>query len=219
MSKFRPVVFDCDGVLVDSEELGWAALDTVVGRYGLSVTPSDRAALAGLSWTEDYAHFAAKGTLPEIDDMWAELSVVMADIFERKLQAFEDAVDTLDALEVRSVPIAVASNSNRERLDVSLVATHLADFFQHSVAGDEVDRPKPAPDVYLRAAELLGVPASDCVAVEDTPTGIASAKAAGMRVVAVDRGEHALEELSEADAVVPRLTPISVLVEKGDRRP
>ena len=87
------------------------------------------------------------------------------------------------------------------------------------MAGDEVDRPKPAPDVYLRAAELLGVPASDCVAVEDTPTGIASAKAAGMRVVAVDRGEHALEELSAADAVVPRLTPISVLVQKGDRRP
>lgn len=215
MSKFRPVVFDCDGVLVDSEELGWSALDTVVGRYGLAVTEADRVALAGLSWTEDYAHFAAKGSLPEIGAMWGELSIVMADIFERKLEAFEDAVDTIDALEIRSVPMAVASNSNRERLDVSLAATHLADFFQHSVAGDEVGSPKPAPDIYIRAADLLGVPAISCVAVEDTPAGIASAKAAGMRVVAVDRGEHSLDELSAADAVVPRLTPISVLVETG----
>jgi len=213
VTRYRPVVFDCDGVLVDSEELGWSALDTVLKRYGASVEEPDKIALAGTSWATDYAHFAERADLPEIDVLSEEVGVVMADLFERKLSAFEDAIDTLDALQIRDVVIAVASNSNRERLDTSLAATSLADFFDHSVAGDEVTRPKPEPDIYLRAAELMGVAASTCVAVEDTPTGIASAKAAGMRVVAVDRGEHTLEELAEADAVVPRLTPISVLVE------
>lgn len=213
MTPYRPVVFDCDGVLVDSEELGWSALDTVLRRYGASVEEPDKVALAGTSWAADYAYFAERADLPEIDVLSEEVAVVMADLFERKLSAFEDAIDTLDALQIRGVAMAVASNSNRERLDISLAATSLADFFDHSVAGDEVGRPKPDPDIFLRAAELLGVAASTCVAVEDTPTGIASAKAAGMRVVAVDRGEHTLAELAEADAIVPRLTPISVLVE------
>lgn len=213
MTTYRPVVFDCDGVLVDSEELGWLALDTVLRRYGAAVEALDKSALAGTSWSVDYAHFAERADLPEIDVLSEEVGVVMADLFERKLSAFEDAIDTLDALQIRGVAMAVASNSNRERLDSSLAATSLAGFFDHSVAGDEVGRPKPDPDIYLRAAELMGIPASMCVAVEDTPTGITSAKAAGMRVIAVDRGEHSLEELAEADAVVPRLTPISVLVE------
>ncbi len=213
MTVYRPVVFDCDGVLVDSEELGWAALDTVLDRYGATAEPEDKAVLAGTSWATDYEYFSERVDLPDIYALSDELSVVMADLFQRKLEAFEDAIDTLDALRIRGVSVAVASNFNRARLDVSLAATHLADFFEYSVAGDEVPHLKPAPDIYMRAAELLSVEASQCVAVEDTPDGITSAKAAGMRVVAVERREHTLEELSEADAVVPRLTPITVLVE------
>lgn len=210
----RPIIFDCDGVLVDSEQIGWAALETVLQRYGVAqVSAEDRAELAGATYSVDYAHFAARGNLPPAEELWVEISEVMFALFDTKLQAFEDAVDTLDALALRGVPMAVASNSPRDRLDKSLAATSLAGFFQASVAGDEVDLPKPAPDIYLRAAELLGVEPASCVAVEDTPAGVAAAKAAGMTVVAVERGEHSIEELAEAHAVVPRLTPISLLRE------
>ncbi len=209
----RPIVFDCDGVLVDSEGLGWTALEIVLRRYGpVTVTDADRAVLAGATYQHDYAHFAAKVSLPAADELWEELTGVMFELFDAKLQAFEDAVDTLEALKGRQVAMAVASNSPRDRLDKSLAATGLADFFQASVSGDEVDAPKPAPDIYLQAAKLLAVDPSECIAVEDTPTGVAAAKAAGMTVVAVERGEHTPDELKAADAVVPRLTPISLLL-------
>lgn len=208
----RPVVFDCDGVLVDSEGIGWAALEAVLARYGLdAITDDDRAALAGSDYAADHAYFAEKVRLPPPDEMWAELSDVMFEMFDAGLQAFEDAVDTLEVLSRRGVPLAVASNSGRDRLDRSLDATGLAAYFQVSVAREEVAAPKPAPDIYLRAAALLGVDPASCVAVEDTPTGVAAARAAGMTVVAVERGWHGKDELSEADSIVPRLTPISVL--------
>ncbi len=209
----RPVVFDCDGVLVDSEKLGWDALQVVLRRYGeVTITDDDRAALAGATYQDDYAHFAERLNLPPADELWDELTSVMFEMFDARLQSFEDAIDTLEVLKGRGVAMAVASNSPRDRLGKSLSATGLEGFFVASVSGDEVAAAKPAPDIYLRAAELLGVPPARCIAVEDTPTGVAAAKAAGMTVVAVERGEHSPEELSAADAVVPRLTPISLLL-------
>ena len=86
-------------------------------------------------------------------------------------------------------------------------STALDRFFEVVVAGDEVANGKPAPDIYLAAAAGLGVDPTICVAVEDAPAGIAAGKAAGMQVVAVLRGSYSVDQLREADVVVPRLTP------------
>lgn len=202
-----PIVFDCDGVLVDSESLAWTAISAAMQHFGVTVTETDRENLVGHPFEYEYEYFSRTADLPPIESVGAAISDEMFALFERHLEAFEDAKDTLEVLARRGVALAVASTSARDRLDVSLRSTGLADFFSVSVAGDEVPAVKPAPDLFLRAAELLGVAPETCTAVEDSPVGIAAAKAAGMRVVAVDRGDFAPEELAEADVLVPRLTP------------
>ncbi len=202
-----PIVFDCDGVLVDSESLAWTAISAAMQHFGVTVTETDRENLVGHPFEYEYEYFSRTADLPPIESVGTAISDEMFALFERHLEAFEDAKDTLEVLAQRGLAMAVASTSARDRLDVSLRSTGLADFFSVSVAGDEVRSVKPAPDLFLRAAELLGVAPETCTAVEDSPVGIAAAKAAGMRVVAVDRGDFAPEELSDADVLVPRLTP------------
>lgn len=209
--KYRPIVFDCDGVLVDSEALGWEAMAAALGKYSISLDQSDIRLLTGASFEADYAHFAQRGDLPGSEEFWQELTDEMFVLFDRKLQAFEDARDTLEALAERGMTIAVASNSPTDRLKRSLAATGLDEFFAIAVSADEVGRPKPAPDLYLEAAARLGVPAEACVAVEDTAPGAAAAIAAGMWTVVVDRGDLELGSVVP-DAIVPRLTPASVML-------
>jgi HAD superfamily hydrolase (TIGR01509 family) len=207
----RPIVFDCDGVLVDSEELSWGAWAVTLAKYDVTLTADDRSYGTGRTFQDNYRNLAQRGDLPPQQDFGAELGAAVSEVLNRHLNAFQDAVDTLEALQGKA-DMAVASSSSRDRLDLSLETTNLLRFFSVSVAGDEVERGKPAPDMFLAAADLLEVSPETCVAVEDTPAGIASAKAAGMTVVAVQRGLFDVSELGEADAIVPRLTPICLML-------
>lgn len=206
------IVFDCDGVLVDSEDLSWGAWRTVLAGYGVTVTDEDVAALTGRTVEDCHARFSARAALPGVPDLGAEVGDAMFGVLEEHLQAFADAVDTLDVVVGRK-RLAVASSSYRDRLDLSLHTTGLAHYFEASVAGDEVASGKPHPDLFEEAARRLGLDPSSCLAVEDSPTGIVAAAAAGMEVLAVDRGRFPIEALTEAGAtaVVPRLTPAAVL--------
>lgn len=207
----HPIVFDCDGVLVDSEELAWRAWREVLDGYDITLTAEDIALLTGRTDRDAHAHFSQRGALPDRAAFWEELADVTFRLFDRHLLAFEDAADTLEALAVRGARMAVASSSPRERLDRSLASTGLVDFFEFVVGGDEVAHGKPAPDLFLAAAAGLGVEPGDCLAVEDTPAGIDAARTAGMTVIAVQRGRYGLEALRAADLVVPRLTPAPFL--------
>ncbi len=207
----RPVVFDLDGVLIDSERLAWDAWRTVLGRYEMSVSDEDCATLTGRTERVAYEHFAARGGLPEFERFWEEIAAVTFELFDARLTAYEDAVDTLDYLTDRGFQVAVASSSPRARVDLSLRFVQLDGRFDFVVGGDEVANGKPDPEIFLAAAAGLGVAASDCIAVEDAPAGVQAAKAAGMRVVAVERGMFSREELSDADLIVPRLTPAPFL--------
>ena len=202
----RPIIFDCDGVLVDSEGLAWSAWREALAGYGVEISVEEVAELNGRTERDAFDHFAAGGALPPYEEFWPLLADRVHVLFEQYLEAFEDAVDTLEVLHERGRLMAVGSSSPRPRLDLALQSTGLSRFFDVVVAGDEVSNGKPAPDIYLAAAVGLGVDPADCVAVEDAPAGVAAGKAAGMRVVAVLRGHYSANQLSEADIVVPRLT-------------
>ncbi|MDH3259531.1 MAG: HAD family phosphatase [Acidimicrobiia bacterium] len=207
----RPIVFDCDGVLVDSEKLAWSAWRRVLAQYDIALTTEDIALLTGRTDRDAHVHFSDRGELPDQATFWNELSEVTFRLFDQHLLAFEDATDTLDALHRRGATMAVASSSPRERLDRSLTATGLSRYFEFTVGGDEVSHGKPAPDLFLAAAAGLAVEPETCYAVEDAPAGIEAARAAGMTVVAVERGHYSFEDLRAADVVVPRLTPAPFL--------
>jgi HAD superfamily hydrolase (TIGR01509 family) len=201
------VIFDCDGTLVDSEPLAWRSWERLLAEHGYTLTREDVETARGRSYPEIHGHFAERVPgLPDAPTVWAGFSGRLFELLESELTPFDDAIGTARELHARGIPIAIASSSPRARLDATLVAAGLTELFDITVAGDEVERGKPAPDLFLAAAEQLGVPPESCVAVEDSPPGVASALAAGMTVVAVARapehrealGVHVVEDLTAA---------------------
>jgi HAD superfamily hydrolase (TIGR01509 family) len=197
----KAVIFDCDGVLVDSEWASAEAWRAALARFDHHI---DEGTFGGFVGTTDRAlavAFAAR-VGAGLDQVLAAAEEEMRRIAAGGLNAFPDAVALIERL---TVPTAVASNSDRWRLDAVLSSAGLRHLFEVTVAGDEVPEPKPAPDMYLRAAEILRVDPADCVVIEDSPTGVAAARAAGMKVVAVRRGHFADARLIEADQIVDTL--------------
>jgi len=206
------VVLDCDGVLVDSEPHSIAAWLEVLGRLGHPASRSDVAACTGLGFAPTFAALGSVAPLPSQASVWAALVDALDRSFSGGLEVFADAIAVVDECLARGIPVAVASASARQRLDLTLARAALAGRFAVSVAGDEVLRGKPAPDVYLAAAAALGVDAAKCVAVEDTAAGVRAAVDAGMRVVAVVRADADPRLLEAAGArVVEHLVPEAVL--------
>ena len=207
----RPVVFDCDGVLIDSEDLSWSAWRRCAEIHGIELSDEDVKDLTGRRAIDIYGVLADRGSLPPAEQFLASLEAMTRSLFEESLTTFEDAEDTAEHLRRIGFRLAVASSSSRVRLEMSLKVTGLAGLFEAVVSGDDVEHGKPSPDIYLAAAESLGAEPSVCTAVEDAPAGIESAAAAGMRVVAVDRGLFPATDLGGAHLVVPRLTPAAFL--------
>lgn len=210
------VVFDCDGVLVDSESLAWEAWRRVLGTYDVEVTEDDMQGLTGRSQSDVYAAFAARGDLPPQPRLDEQISSVLFELFDRGLRVFPDVPRTLEALTENGIRLAVASSSARDRLDRTLALVELTGWFETSVAGDEVENAKPQPDLFLEVARRLGVSPGACVAIEDTPAGVASARGAGMCTIGVLRGDYTGLELG-ASRVIESLDASSILGECASR--
>jgi HAD superfamily hydrolase (TIGR01509 family) len=181
------VIFDLDGTLVDSEPLSKVAWRRVLALHGYDVGDAEITAAQGLRFAESYALFARSFQLPPLDVIWSDYSELLYASYDEGLVSFDDAVSTARQLQAEGVPLALATSSQRERLERTLAAADLEGLFAVTVAGDEVTRGKPAPDGYLAAAHLLGVDPRDCVAVEDSQAGVDAAKAAGIPVLGVSR--------------------------------
>jgi HAD superfamily hydrolase (TIGR01509 family) len=205
------VVFDLDGVLIQSEEV-W---DTVRERYtrerGGRYDAEIQRAMMGMSSTEwsRYLHETA-GIPDEPEAINAAVVRLMLDAYERKLPLIDGAVDAVQRL-ARTYPLGLASSSNRQLIDAVLRAAGLEGDFTATVSSEEVARGKPAPDVYLEAARRLGVEPMDCAAVEDSHGGIRSAKAAGMRVIAIPNPSYPPDDaaLAQADVVLRSLAELT----------
>jgi HAD superfamily hydrolase (TIGR01509 family) len=209
------VVFDMDGVLIHSEEVWDAVREQYVlergGRYDAEV----QRAMMGMSSTEwpRYLHDEA-GVPDSPEEINREVVRRMLDAYRESLPLIDGAVDAVRRI-AAVWPLGLASSSNRELIDAVLELTGLAPLFRVTVSSEEVARGKPAPDVYLEAARRLGVRPDRCAAVEDSHSGIRSARAAGMRVIAVPNPSYPPgdDALTEADVVlgsIEELTPAVV---------
>ena len=179
------VVFDMDGVLVETEEVWDAVREQLVTERGGRWVPEAQAVMMGMSSPEWSRYLAEELGVPMTPEaINREVVERISARYAAALPLHDGAVEVVQALAERW-PLGLASSSNRPVIDLVLELAGLAGCFRATVSSEEVARGKPAPDVYLEAAARLGVAPAACVAVEDSANGLRSAAAAGMRVVAV----------------------------------
>jgi HAD superfamily hydrolase (TIGR01509 family) len=179
------VVFDLDGVLLDSEQLWDEVREDLARERGGRWHDEAQADMMGMSspeWSR-YMHDVV-GLAEPPEEINAEVVRRLLVRYRESLPLIGGAVEAVERLASRW-PLGVASSSNREVIDAVLEAAGISGKFKATVSSEEVARGKPAPDVYLEAARRLGVDATDCAAIEDSRNGIRSAHAAGMRVLAI----------------------------------
>ena len=203
------MIFDCDGTLVDSEPLSGESWRRTLAPYGYTVTDADLEACLGTTYKRTHAYMAARVAIPPADVLRVELHETLFGLYAQHLRPFPDALEALAELRERGVPVAVASSSVRERLDHTLAAVGLE--FGITIAGDEVEHGKPAPDMFLQAAERLGIAPRRCVVVEDSAPGVAAGHAAGMPTLGVCRVPGAEPSLAVADRVVNIISAAEIL--------
>jgi len=212
----RAIIWDCDGVLVDSEPHSVASWVSVLGRFGSEVTAADVEGCMGLGYPDTYTRLAAfpsAGPILDADQLWPFLLEAIGESFGPFLPPFPDALETVEAVGGRGIPQGVATSSKRSRVELALERSRLDGWFPVIVAGDEVERSKPSPDVYLLAAQLLGAEPSSCVAIEDTSHGCRAAIDAGMPVIGVVRVEQEREPMREAGAIVVDRVEIGMVLD------
>lgn len=183
------VVFDLDGVIVESERIWDDARRELVARTGGTWKDEATRAMMGMSspeWTR-YLHDELGVPLP-VEEIGPAVVAEMERRYRERLPLIPGAVDTVKAL-AAEWPLGLASSSNRPIIDLVLAEAGIADAFAATVSSEEVARGKPAPDVYLEAARRLGVDPAACVAIEDSTNGIRAAAAAGMTVIATPNAE------------------------------
>ena len=205
------VVFDLDGVIVDSEQVWDAAREALARERGgrwHDKAQLDMMGMSSVEWSR-YMHDVI-GLKDPPEEISAEVVRRLEATYREDLPFIDGAPEAVARLAERW-PLAVASSSNRPIIDLVLGLSGLDRFFEATVSSEEVPRGKPSPDVYLEAASRLGADPTKSTAVEDSRNGILSAKAAGMRVIAIpnERFPPGEEVLAEADVVLESISELA----------
>jgi len=216
----QAVVFDLDGVLVDSEHVWDEARKELAAERGgrwHDQASRDMMGMSSLEWSR-YMHDVI-GLEDPPEEISAEVVQRLEEIYRRELPLIDGAVEAVERLAARW-PLGLASSSNRELIDLVLELSGLAQYFCVTVSSEEVAHGKPAPDVYLETARRLGVAPEGCAAIEDSENGIKSAKGAGMRVLAIPNPQFppAEDALALADDVLDSIRELTPERVEGEPR-
>src|SRR6184192_4625862 len=215
--SFRAVIFDLDGVLADSEPW-WNEIDAkLLAQYGVRYRGEYHRNVLGVSYRLAVEFFKkAFGLSVSTDELIQRRGEIATEFFANRVGLFPSAKEVLQELRRMNLRLAVATSSLSASARPFLDRHQLTAFFEVIVAGDEIERGKPAPDIYLRAAEKLGVPENECLVIEDALSGIAAGKAVGMRVAAIPdtRFVNPRDYEKEADYVLGSLFEIPVLIRR-----
>jgi HAD superfamily hydrolase (TIGR01509 family) len=199
------VIFDNDGLTLDTEHTWTRAEAALYARYGTRFTLDHKREMLGTSGEKSALtmerHLGQPG---RGDELRVELRELVHDELDGTgVEPMPGVVELLDALAEHGIPLGLATNSGREFATRALRAAGIYERFAAVVSAEDVERPKPAPDVYLAAAAELGAEPAECVGLEDSETGVAAARAAGMTVIGVPSFPGV--DLDDADLVVPSL--------------
>jgi HAD superfamily hydrolase (TIGR01509 family) len=206
--SYKAILFDMDGVIVDSEPLHVAAFQATLKRYGHDLNEDQykqhfagKTDEAGFKQYFDFINETVH--LPVIMDEKAKAYLELA---ADQLVPYPGVIELIHELAARKVPLVLVTGSLRAEAEITLKTFKVAECFTAVVAAEDISQSKPNPEGYLKGAKALNVDPADCVVIEDAPSGVKAAKAAGMRCLAVT-STHSAEELQEATEIIIQLRP------------
>lgn len=212
----RAFIFDMDGVIIDSEHIHAVTKVQALRFFGMDVDE-------GSLHLEDYVGRSAKSffsdaiaRFPELGDDWRVLAKKKHELYvdflrnSLDLKPIDGVVELLARLKEKGYRIGLGSSSVIENIRIVLTRFGIMDYFDAIAAGSEVENAKPAPDVYLLAAERLGTAPACCTVIEDANAGVKAAKAAGMRCIAIRNPNSGKQDLSMADVIIDRYEEIAL---------
>ena len=210
--KIEAVLFDMDGVLLDSERYIRQAGIEMFKEKGYQVAPEDFLPFTGMGENKYLGGVAAKNNIPfELDRDKARTYEIYAELVEGRLEPLDGVLGFIEQCSRRGLKMAVASSADPIKIEINLAEIGIpVRTFQAIISGLDITHKKPSPDIFLKAAELVGVDPSECVVFEDADAGVEAAKTAGMHCIAVDNPVSPYKQkLDKADIVVGRLDEIT----------
>jgi HAD superfamily hydrolase (TIGR01509 family) len=208
--KFAAVIFDLDGTIIKSEEEWGKAFTAVLQKLGVKTNDKNlltRGAAIKSNWQKLLTKYDIK-----TDKTFEELEILTYAEYEKLIPeiALNDGVlEFMDVLKENGTPLSLATLTNWETVTKVVEHFRLNNYFESITTGEEVVNPKPSPDIFLLASDKLGVEPADCLVIEDSLSGVAAAKEAGMKVIAVSDGEN-VNLLENADLVVSGFPEITL---------
>lgn len=209
MSNFA-IIFDMDGVLIDTVRFHWQAMNQVLAKYNIHIDDSQLRNYIGQSVVHQLNQISEKYKTPlDVELIIEELKPIKEEL-QKGIQPKEGVAQLLKLLHDNNIPIAVGTSSTTIDTDRKLTDAGILNDFQVLVTHDDVTTHKPDPTVYLKAAEQLQVQPDHCIVIEDAPSGIEAAKRAGMKCIAVQTLYTNADDLSDATLSVASLADVTL---------
>lgn len=195
----KHVIFDCDGVLVDSEPLSMRADVLLLRQHGIDISEAEaHTRFVGTTFQAMLDMMTAQFGTVFPDGLHEVKNAMVEDLYRQELKIVPGVGEVLEALQARGLSISIGSNSPKQRVELALALTGITRHFDRIVTYQDVKEGKPAPDIFLKAAKLSGAAIDECLVVEDSITGTTAAVAAGIRTIGFT-GTHGHPETHARD--------------------
>ena len=208
----KAVIFDMDGVIIDSEPIHFEVDMQTMKDFGCSISKEELNKYVGTTneymWTDIKNKYKLDQSVEEIINYRSEM--VTRKVIESDLIPIEGIADLLKELKVKNIPAAIASSSPRDFIEVVVSKFQLEDYFSCILSGEEVENGKPAPDIYVETAKKLGISPEECIVIEDSKNGVLAAKKAGMKCIGFKNINSGDQDLSKADCIVSSILDVNI---------
>lgn len=210
----KAVIFDMDGVLIDSEPVHFESDKLTFRDYGLEVTDSVLYNYVGTSNSEMWKRLRIEFNIPAtVDEILKKQMKYKKQLFSGEtLIPVEGVAELLRLLKNSGAAIGLASSSPRDFIQLIIESLRIDDFFQVIVSGEEVNKGKPEPDIFLKTAELLGAAPYECIVIEDSENGVRAAKSAGMKSIGYRNPNSGCQDLSASSYIVDSISEAAGIV-------